>query len=81
LHKLILNTGNREPQDPVKFEKYDAMLKQIKIKCPNCNAEYGANCECDGFLFSVEKVTELQQKKIDLVYLNRQILEFEHSCC
>lgn len=76
LHKLILNTGNREPQDAVKFEKYDAVFKQIKIKCP-CGEVYGANCENDGCMFHVERIVELQQKKIDLVYLNRQVIEFE----
>ena len=80
LHKLILNTGNREPQDSVKFEKYDAIFKQIKIKCPHCNEVYGANCESDGCMFHVDRIVELQQKQIDLVYLNRAVIEFEHDC-
>ena len=83
LHTLIINKGHRKPQIEDAFTKFKPALNKISVKCRDSHGGFGrSDCfNCDGaYVFGVESIIELQQKQIDLIYMNRQVIEFEANC-
>jgi len=80
LQTMIYNKGCRKPQTVEAFLKFKAALTRIEVKCSDGSIRFHTDgCgACDSVIVhNIKSIIELQQKQIDLIYMNRGVIEFE----
>ena len=80
LQTMIYNKGCRKPQTIEAFLKFKAALTRIEVKCSDGSIRFHTTGSgvCDSVVVhNIKSIIELQQKQIDLIYINRGVIEFE----
>ena len=80
LQTMICNKGCRKPQTVAALNKFKESLTHIEVECSDGSIRFHtAGCgACDSVVVhNIKSIIELQQKQIDLIYMNRGVIEFE----